>query len=141
MEQIDEAQARIRQSLQHFECVTMMEPDVGERTIANVHQRAGDSVKERLGADEAMIGQQIGAVGEMLASAEADLEMERPRVAEQDLAVDRSVFGEAQLRQQPLDQIRLAGAQRAALGAAVEAAEGGRIVHGDVGEALLSPMP
>ena len=51
-------------------------------------KRAGDAVEERLGADEAVIGQQVGAVGEMLARAEADLEMERPPVAEQRRAVD-----------------------------------------------------
>lgn len=42
-----------------------------------------DAVDERFAADEAVIGQQIGAVGKMLARAEADLEMERPVVAEQ----------------------------------------------------------
>jgi hypothetical protein len=40
-------------------------------------ERADDAVEERLGADEAVIGQEIGAIGEMLARAEADLEMER----------------------------------------------------------------
>ena len=40
-------------------------------------ERADDAVEEGLAADEAVIGQQVGAVGEMLARAEADLEMER----------------------------------------------------------------
>ena len=45
-----------------------------------------DAVEERLAADEAMIGQQVGAIGEMLAAAEADLEVQRAVVAEQSLA-------------------------------------------------------
>ena len=129
MEQIDEAQAGIGQPLQHVERVAMMEPHIGERAVADVHQRAGDAVQERLGADEAVIGQQVGAIGEMLARAEADLEMQRPVVAEQGLAVERPLFRHAQLRQQPLDQLGLARAQRPALGAAVEAAERGRIAR------------
>ena len=55
-----------------------MEADVGEVTVADLGQRADDAVEEGLGADEAVVGQQIGAVGEMLPGAEADLEMERP---------------------------------------------------------------
>ena len=51
--------------------------------VADVAERRGDAVEERLAADEAMIGQQVGAIGEMLARAEADLEMERPVLAEQ----------------------------------------------------------
>ena len=46
--------------------------------VADMAERRRDAVEERLGADEAVIGQQIGAEGEMLAGAEADLEMQRP---------------------------------------------------------------
>ncbi len=115
-----------------------MQADIGELPVADMAERAGDAVEEGLGADEAVIGEQIGAVGEMLAGAEADLEMERPLVAEQDAGIDRPFVGHAQRRQQRLDQRRLAGAQRAALGAAVEAADGGGVVHSGLGEALLS---
>ena len=51
--------------------------------VADVAERGGDAVEERLGADEAVVGQHVGAVGEMLARAEADLEMERAVLAEQ----------------------------------------------------------
>ncbi len=54
-----------------------MEADIAEAGVADVAERADDSVDEGLGADEAVIGEEIGAVGEMLAGAEADLEMER----------------------------------------------------------------
>ena len=40
-------------------------------------KRVRDAVEERLAADEAMIGQQVGAIGQMLARAEADLEVQR----------------------------------------------------------------
>ena len=83
MEQIDEAQARVGQPLEHVERVAHVEADIGEMPVADMAERAGDAVEERLGADEAVIGQQVGAIGEMLAGAEADLEMERPVVAEQ----------------------------------------------------------
>ena len=63
-----------------------MEPDIGEPPVADMLERSDDPVQERLGADEAVVGQQVGAIGEMLARAEADLEMQRARVAEQRLA-------------------------------------------------------
>jgi hypothetical protein len=50
-------------------------------------ERLGNAVEEGLAADEAVIGQQVGAIGEMLAAAEADLQMERAIVTEQPLAV------------------------------------------------------
>ena len=51
--------------------------------VADVAERGGDAVEERLGADEAVIGEHVGAVGQMLARAEADLEMQRAILAEQ----------------------------------------------------------
>ena len=82
--------------------------------VADMAERADHAVEERLGADEAVIGQQIGAIGEMLAGAEADLEMERAVVAEQGARIDRPFVRHAQRRQQSLDQSRLA--RRAACG-------------------------
>ena len=119
----------------------MLEADIGEVPIADMAQRRRDAVEEGLGADEAMIGQQIGAISEMLAAAEADLEMERARIAEQRWAVDRPFGRHCKLRQQLLDQFGLAGAQRPALGAAVEPADGGGIVHFSFGAPLLSCFP
>ena len=76
-----------------------------------------------------------------LAGAEADLEMERARIAKQAFRGERPRFGNAQSRQQPLDQLGLVPAQRPALGAAVEPANGGGIVHFSFGPALLDRTP
>jgi hypothetical protein len=62
---------------------------------ADVHQRLRDAVDERLAADEAVIGQHVGARGEMLAAAEADLEVQRAGHAEQALGGDRASSGTA----------------------------------------------
>ena len=55
-------------------------------------ERADDAIEERFAAYETVIGQQVGAVGEMLARAEADLEMERAIVAEQGGRGDLAAF-------------------------------------------------
>ena len=75
-------------------------------------QRLGDAVDERLAADEAVVGQHVGARGEVLAAAEADLEMQRAVVPEQALGGDRAFRGHRDLRQQRVDQRLLPGAQR-----------------------------
>ena len=62
-----------------------MQADIGEPLVADMAERGRDAVEERLAADEAMIGQQVGAIGEMLAAAEADLEVQRAVIAEQAL--------------------------------------------------------
>ena len=67
--------------------------------------------------------------GEMLAAAEADLEMERPRIAEQAGGVDRAGVGYGDRRQQLLEQGGLTGAQLVPGTAAVKAADGTGIVH------------
>ena len=68
--------------------------------VADMGQRDGDAVDERLAADEAMVGQQVGAKGEMLARAEADFEVERAVVAEQARGADLALVGDRDLRQQ-----------------------------------------
>ena len=65
-----------------------MQPDIGKALVADMAERGRDAVEERLAANEAMIGKQVGAKGEMLARAEADLEMQRAVVAEQALRGD-----------------------------------------------------
>ena len=60
----------------------MMVTDIGERqapamVARHMHQRLRDAVEERLGADEAMVGQHVGAPRHMLAATETDLEMQR----------------------------------------------------------------
>ena len=86
MKQIEEAQRAVGHALQHLERIAAPQADIGEMLVADMGERGRDAVEERLGADEAMIGKHVGAVGEMLARAEADLEMQRPVVAEQALA-------------------------------------------------------
>ena len=92
--------------------------------VADMAERRRDAVEERLGADEAVVGQHVGAVGEMLARAEADLEMERAVVAEQARGGDFAVGRHLDLRQQAVDQLLLALAQLVPARPAVEAVEG-----------------
>src|SRR5687767_11530232 len=92
-------------------------------------ESGGDAVEERLAADEAMVGQQVGAKSEMLARAEADLQMQWPLVAEQARRRDLALGRHRQRRQQPVDQLLLALAQLVAARPAVEAVEGGRVLH------------
>ena len=84
-------------------------------------------VEEGLCPDEAMVGEQVGTFRQVLSAAEADLEMQRAIEAEQRLGRDRAVRRGADLRQQLVDQLLLAGAQRLALAAAIEPVERGRI--------------
>ncbi len=67
-------------------------------------QRLGDAVHERLAADEAVLGQHVGARGHVLAAAEADLEMQRALIVEQALGGDRPLGRHRDLRQQRVDQ-------------------------------------
>ncbi len=85
------------------------------------------AVEERFCADIAVIGQQIGAIGEMLAPAEADLEMQRTRIAEQRLSRDRPLDRHIDLRQEVVDQRLLELAQLLADAAAIEPRNGGGI--------------
>ena len=86
----------------------MCTADVGEVLVADVAERGRDAVDERLGADEAVVGKQVGAGGEMLARAEADLEVQGAVVAEQALRSDFAVGGHGDLGQQRVDQLLLA---------------------------------
>ena len=127
MQQIEEAQGRIGQAPQHVERVIAMDPDIGEVPVADVAERGGDAVDERLAADEAMVGKQVRARGEMLARAEADLEVERALVAEQSLRTDLAVSRHRDRRQQRVDQRLLRGAQLVAHRPAIEPIERGRV--------------
>jgi hypothetical protein len=99
MEQIDEAQRAIGDAREHLERIAMVDADIGDaglrRVAMHMDQRLRDAVEERLAADEAMIGQHVGALRHMLAAAEADLEMQRARLAEQALGGDRAFVGTA----------------------------------------------
>jgi hypothetical protein len=50
-----------------------------------------------------VVGEQVGAKGEMLARAEADFEMERAAVAEQALRGDVAILGDRDPRQEAFD--------------------------------------
>ena len=86
VEQVEHRQRAVGHPLEHLERVAVMDADVAQRTVAHVDERLGDPVDEGLGTDETVIGQQVGAVRQMLAAAEADLEVQRAFVAEQRLA-------------------------------------------------------
>ena len=90
-------------------------------------QRGRDPVEEGLAADEAVVGEQVGAIGKMLARSEADLEMERPVVAEQTRRGDVALGGDGEPGQQRFDERGLLGAQFMPGRAAVEAIDGGRV--------------
>src|SRR5690242_13662934 len=95
--------------------------------VADVAERGGDTIKERLDADEAMVRQHIGAVGKMFARAEPDLEMERPILAKQRCCGQLAFFGNFEMRQQAVDQILLPLAELMPARAPVQAVEGQRI--------------
>ncbi len=113
-----------------------MDADIADRRMRamvarQMNQRLRDAVDEGLGPDEAMVGQHVGAGGHMLAAAEADLEMQRTRlslgVAEQPRRAHLALCRYRYLRQQIVDQILLARAQRSALRPAIEPVERRRI--------------
>ena len=90
-------------------------------------QRLGDAVDEGFCPDEAMVGQQVGPEGEMLAATKADLEMQRAVIAEQAGRRDVPILGHGNARQQIIDQRLLANPQGLAFGAAIEPVERGRV--------------
>jgi hypothetical protein len=90
-------------------------------------QRLGNAVQEGFGTNETVVGQQVGAKSHVLAAAEADLEMERARVAEEALGGDRALFGHFDLRQEVFEELLLSFPQRPPLAAAVEPVERGRV--------------
>ena len=122
--------------MQHLECVAAPDADVGEMPLADVAERRRDPVEEGLGADEAVIGEHVGAVGEMLARAEADLQMQRPLVPEQGAGGDFAGRRQFDPRQERVDKLLLPGAQFVPARPAVQAVESQRIAgfergHGD----------
>src|SRR5437868_9712648 len=107
--------------------------------VADVPERSGDSVQERLGTNEAVVGKHVGPGREMLARAEADLEVQRPVVAEQTPRNDLPVRWHFDLRQKRVDQLLLALAQFMAARAPVQAVERQRIAGLERGHATKAP--
>ena len=93
----------------------------------DMDQRLRYPVDERLGADEAMVGQHVGAPRHMLAAAKTDFKMQRTCLPEQTLRGNFANFGHRDLRQHRVDQILLPRPPRLALRSAVKAVEGGGI--------------
>ena len=127
VKQIDHRQRAIGNAVQHLQRVAHVDADIAQLAIADVDQRLRNAIDEGFCPDEAVIGQQVGAEGEMLAATKADLEMQRAVIAEQDRRRNLALLGHGNARQQVIDQRLLAYPQGFALGAAIEPVERGRI--------------
>jgi hypothetical protein len=79
--------------------------------VADVAEGGGNAIEERFAADEAVVGKKVSAIGEMLAAAEPDFEMERPLLTEQARGGELALFRHGYLREQRIDQLLLPLAQ------------------------------
>ena len=95
--------------------------------VADMAESGGDAVQKGLRADESVIREHVGAVGEMLPRAEADFEMKRPVFPEETGRRDLAIRRDLDLGQQFLDQLLLGSAKLVAARPAIEAIEGQRI--------------
>src|SRR3546814_19290548 len=91
VEQIGEGERPVGDAPQHLKRITVLDADIAERRMlpmiaGDMDERLCDAVDEGFGADEAMVGQHVGARRPMLAAAEADFEMQRAVVTAQLLA-------------------------------------------------------
>jgi len=127
VQEVEKTQGPVGHALKHFERIAAPQADVAQMLVADVAERGGDSVEERLGADETVVGKHVGAIGEMLAGAEADLEMERPVVAEQRAGGDFAFGGDFDLREQGFDKLLLRLAELVPARPSIEAVEGQRV--------------
>ena len=98
VQQVEKVEHAVRNALEHLERIAAPQADVAEMPVADMAERGGDPVEEGLGADEAVIGQHVGAIREMLARTEANLEMQRALVAEQAARIDLALRREFDLR-------------------------------------------
>ena len=129
MEKIDAVERCVGQALDHVQRIAHVQADILQRAVANMVERADHAVEKGLAADKAGAGPHRRLAREMLAGAEADLHLKRAVFTEQGHRVDRHALGHADPGQQFLDERSLAEAQLVSLAAAIEAADGGRIVH------------
>ena len=127
MEQIDHGQRPIGHAGQRLQRIAMDEADIGEPLLLDLRQTLCHAVHIGLGPDQAVIGQHVGAIGEMFAAAEADLEMEGARIAEQSLRRDRAFVRHRDPGQQIVHQPLLMRAQRLADRPAVKPVQRGRV--------------
>ena len=129
MEQIDALQGAVGEAFDDLQRVAHVQADIGEMVVADMVQRADHAVEERFAADKAVIRTGAGLSRQMFAGAEADLHLDRAVVAEQELRIERAGVGDRDLRQQFLDQGGLAQPQLVTLTTAIEAADGGGVIH------------
>ena len=127
MEHIEEAERPVGNALQHVERIAAPEADIGEMAVADVPERGGDAVEEWLGADEAVVREHVGTVGEVLARSEADFEMKRALVAEQARGGHLTVVRYGNRGKERFDEFGLSLAKPVPARPAIKAVEGGRI--------------
>jgi hypothetical protein len=122
-QEIDRGERPVADRRQEMANVVVEDPDVGKMVGLDRRQQLGDAIDEGLGADEADAGSGGRLGSEMLAAAEADLELDRlGRWIEQESrrGKPRVVAGDLELGQQIDHETRLVRAQRVADAAAVE---------------------
>src|SRR4051794_39879541 len=95
--------------------------------VADVCESGSHAIEERLGADEAVVRQHVGAIREMLARAKADLEMQRSFFAEQVSSGNLCFHRHLDLRQERFDQLLLALTQPVPSRTAIEPVESQRV--------------
>src|SRR5689334_4205709 len=91
MEQIDPLEAGIGQPFQHVDHIAHVQPYVRQSLAFDMAERADHAIEEGLAADEAMARSRRRLEGKMLTFAEADLQFERARIAEQAGCIERSL--------------------------------------------------
>src|SRR5439155_24749911 len=107
--------------------------------VPDMRERGGDAVQERLGANEAVIGEHVGALGEVLARAEANLEVQWTVVAEQAPRRNLAFRRYCNLREQLIHELLLALAQFVPARPAVKPVEGQRIARFERGHLNVAP--
>jgi hypothetical protein len=124
VEQVGARKACVGEAFQHLQRIVHMDADIVESLPLDVEQQADHAIQERFAADEAVIGAHRRLAGEMLAAAEADLELQGTIVAEQGGGIERPGFRNRDPREKIVDKRLLAHAQLVPLATAIEAADG-----------------
>lgn len=119
MEQVDETERCVGHPLKHVERIAPVQPDIAEMPVANMRQRRCHAVDKGFATDEPMIGEQVGAIGKMLARSESDLEVQRALLPEQPDGIDRTRGRHRDPRVERVEQRRLRRTKRVVLAAAI----------------------
>lgn len=129
VEKVDAIEACVGQPLDHVKRVAHVEAHIVEVLVADMPERPDDAIEERLAPEKAMIRPRRRLGGKVFARPEADLELHRPILAEQQSGGEAAILRHGHARQHVLDQRCLSGAQLMPLGAAIQAAELHGFVH------------